>query len=86
MKRWLARLGWMFLGAALLAAVVITRTLLFGEQGHVFSDGSASQVDATLATLKKANCSYKVSVYVPKNCREVLDEAVKQSSSKTSPN
>jgi hypothetical protein len=85
-KRWLARLGWMVLGAVLLAAFVITKTLLFGDQGHMFPDASTLQIDATLTTLKKANCSYKVSVYVPKDCRAVLDEAVKQSSSKTGSN
>ncbi len=86
MKRWLARLGWMVLGAVLLSAFVITKTLLFGDQGHVFSDASASQIDATIAILKKANCSYKVSIYVPQNCKQALTEAVKQSSNKTPPN
>ena len=86
MKKWLARLGWMVLGAVLLAAVVITRGLLFGAHGQVFPDASASQIESTITSLKKANCGYKVSVYVPRNCKEALADAVKQSGSKTAPN
>ncbi len=84
MKKWLARLGWMVLGAVLLAAVVITRGLLLGEHGQVFPDASTSQIESTITNLKKANCSYKVSVFVPRNCKEALTEAVKQSSDKNS--
>lgn len=70
----------------LLAAFVITRALLFGDHGQVFPDASASQIEFTITTLKKANCDYKVSVHVPRNCKQALAEAVKQSSDKKSTN
>ena len=77
MKNWLPRIGWMCAGACLLTMGIIIHAWLFGDRGHMFRNAQASHVNEIISSLKKGNCNYTVIINVPKQCKDVLNEAVK---------